>query len=26
LENNQTEDGILLPEVLHKYFGNERLV
>jgi seryl-tRNA synthetase len=26
LENNQAEDGILLPEVLHKYFGNERLV
>jgi seryl-tRNA synthetase len=23
LENNQTEEGILLPEVLHKYFGKE---
>jgi seryl-tRNA synthetase len=21
LENNQTEDGILLPEILHRYFG-----
>jgi seryl-tRNA synthetase len=25
LENNQTEDGILLPEVLHTYFGNARI-
>ena len=22
LENNQTEDGIHLPKVLHSYFGN----
>jgi seryl-tRNA synthetase len=22
LENNQTTDGILLPEVLHDYFGS----
>jgi seryl-tRNA synthetase len=25
LENNQTEEGILLPEVLHKYFGSDRI-
>ena len=25
LENNQTEDGILLPKVLHDYFRNARL-
>jgi seryl-tRNA synthetase len=25
LENNQTEDGILLPQVLHSYFGNGRI-
>ena len=25
LENNQTADGILLPEVLHKYFGNNKI-
>jgi len=25
LENNQTPDGILLPEVLHKYFGNIKI-
>ena len=25
LENNQTPDGILLPEVLHKYFGNNKI-
>lgn len=25
LENNQTTDGIQLPEVLHKYFGNDQL-
>ena len=26
LENKQTDDGILLPEVLHGYFGKDRLV
>ena len=26
LENNQGEDGILLPEVLHGYFGGESIV
>ena len=26
LENNQTPDGILLPEVLHKYFGNNKIL
>ncbi len=26
LENNQTADGIKLPQVLHKYFGAERIV
>lgn len=26
LENNQTAEGILLPEVLHKYFGSEKIV
>ena len=26
LENNQTEDGIKLPFVLHKYFGDDKLV
>jgi seryl-tRNA synthetase len=26
LENNQTEDGIKLPFVLHKYFGGETIV
>ena len=25
LENNQTPDGILLPEVLHKYFGADKI-
>ena len=25
LENNQAEDGIFLPEVLHKYFGSEKI-
>lgn len=25
LENNQTEDGILLPQILHSYFGNEKI-
>ncbi len=25
LENNQTPDGILLPEALHKYFGSDRI-
>lgn len=25
LENNQTEDGIRLPEVLHRYFGADRI-
>lgn len=25
LENNQTADGILLPEVLHKYFGADKI-
>jgi seryl-tRNA synthetase len=25
LENNQEEDGIVLPEVLHEYFGEERI-
>src|SRR6185437_6958120 len=25
LENNQTEEGILLPEVLHSYFGGDRI-
>lgn len=25
LENNQTPEGILLPEVLHKYFGTDRI-
>lgn len=25
LENNQTENGILLPEVLHRYFGADRI-
>ena len=25
LENNQTDDGIVLPPVLHKYFGGERI-
>jgi seryl-tRNA synthetase len=25
LENNQTEEGILLPEVLHRYFGGDRI-
>ncbi|MGN6541286.1 MAG: serine--tRNA ligase [Ginsengibacter sp.] len=25
LENNQTEEGILLPEVLHTYFGGDRI-
>lgn len=25
LENNQTEEGINLPSVLHKYFGKERI-
>ena len=25
LENNQTEDGIALPEVLWKYFGEEKI-
>ena len=25
LENNQTEDGILLPEVLHTYFGKSKI-
>jgi seryl-tRNA synthetase len=25
LENNQVEDGIVLPEVLHGYFGGERI-
>ena len=25
LENNQGEDGIVLPEVLHRYFGGERI-
>ena len=23
LENNQTENNIMLPQVLHKYFGGE---
>jgi len=26
LENNQVEDGIVLPEVLHGYFGGKRIV
>ena len=26
LENNQTLDGILLPEVLHSYFGSNKIV
>ncbi len=25
LENNQTEEGIMLPGVLHSYFGNDRI-
>ncbi|MEO6837380.1 MAG: serine--tRNA ligase [Ginsengibacter sp.] len=25
LENNQAEEGIFLPEVLHKYFGSEKI-
>ena len=25
LENNQAEEGIVLPEVLHKYFGSEKI-
>ena len=25
LENNQTEEGILLPEVLHTYFGSDKI-
>lgn len=25
LENNQTEEGIALPEILHKYFGSEKI-
>ncbi len=25
LENNQTADGILLPEILHKYFGADKI-
>jgi seryl-tRNA synthetase len=25
LENNQTEDGIMLPEVLQRYFGADRI-
>jgi seryl-tRNA synthetase len=25
LENNQTKEGILLPEVLHRYFGSDRI-
>jgi seryl-tRNA synthetase len=25
LENNQTAEGIVLPAVLHKYFGSERI-
>lgn len=25
LENNQTEEGIVLPEVLHNYFGNKSI-
>ena len=25
LENNQTEEGIMLPNVLHSYFGNDRI-
>lgn len=25
LENNQTEEGIMLPDVLHSYFGNDRI-
>lgn len=26
LENNQTENGIKLPQVLHKYFGDDKIV
>ncbi|MEL6393933.1 MAG: serine--tRNA ligase, partial [Bacteroidota bacterium] len=26
MENNQTPDGILLPEVLHPYVGMDKLV
>lgn len=26
LENNQSEDGIVIPEVLHGYFGGKRIV
>jgi seryl-tRNA synthetase len=26
LENNQTEDGVVLPEVLHHYLGMSKLV
>lgn len=26
LENNQTEDGVILPEVLHNYLGRKKLV
>ena len=25
LENNQTEEGILLPEILHTYFGSDKI-
>jgi seryl-tRNA synthetase len=25
LENNQTKDAIVLPEVLHKYFGSDKI-
>lgn len=25
LENNQTEDGIVLPQILHSYFGKEKI-
>jgi len=25
LENNQNETGIVLPKVLHKYFGSEKV-
>jgi seryl-tRNA synthetase len=25
LENNQTTDGIIIPEVLRPYFGSDRL-
>jgi seryl-tRNA synthetase len=26
LENNQTENNIKLPEVLHKYFGSDAII